>query len=71
MVMKVTVYIDSANEIYGILDTLKARGLVIKVDFTFAYIPTELDDTWEIKHKKCVVFDFTDEKNATWFSLLI
>lgn len=69
--MKITVHIDSANEIYPILDKLKERGLVNTVDFTFAYVPPEYDDAWEIKHLKCVVFDFVEEKNATWFSLLI
>ena len=69
--MKVSIHIDSANEIYPILDKLKERGLVKGIDFTFAYVPPEYDDKWEIKQMKCVVFDFMDEKNATWFSLLI
>lgn len=69
--MKVTVTIDNANEIYPILQQLKDRGLKNGVDFTFAYMPTEYDNAWEIKHLKCVVFTFIDEKNATWFSLLI
>ena len=69
--MKVIVHIDNATEIYPILDSLKERGLKIEIDFTFAYIPEEFDGTWEITQRKCVVFDFTDEKNATWFSLII
>lgn len=69
--MKVSIHIDSANEIYPILDKLKERGLVKGIDFTFAYVPPEYDAEWEIKHMKCVVFDFVEEKNATWFSLLI
>jgi len=70
MGMKVSTVVKSAMEISHMLDELKKHNLRNDVDFTFAYFPQTVNDKWEITQEKCVVFDFVDEKNATWFSLL-
>ena len=68
--MKVSIVVKSAMEISHMLDELKKYNLHNDIDFTFAYLPQTVNDKWEIIQEKCVVFDFVDEKNATWFSLL-
>ena len=69
--MKVTVNVDNSNEVWALIEKLKEKNLYVNKDFTFSYIPPQSDAGWEIIQRKWLIFDFVDERNATWFSLII
>jgi|688.fasta_scaffold544606_3 hypothetical protein len=69
--MKIVVNVDNSTEVWALLEKLKEKNLYVNKDFTFRYIPPQCDEGWEKIQRKCVIFDFVDGKNATWFSLII
>ena len=60
----------SANEIIDIVRGMRGTGLIQGIDFDFKFMPLECDpESGNLIKDKHTVFNFYDEKWATFFML--
>jgi hypothetical protein len=69
MTSKVTLHDRSVSDILDIVHTLKSQGMVLGVDFDFAYSPPEYDGFTGIETARKCDFTFYTDSLATAFAL--